>query len=345
MRTIIFIGQYSRVQGGAEKYFYSLFCDFSTYIGNINAYNSICIDYKDSLSFAQAFRYALFSRRDILFVINMSVLFQFSHSLLLLSLFRKKTIILPHIVASAALMRPKFAIIRHLLFHINFHMASRVISISDGNKQQLLNLPFSNDKDMFTVYNYVDFPMLRRSKVEYPKSPLNIAVIGRLQNKHKGQLNLIKNNLNFLKSSDINLSLYGDGPDKASIKSLLTYHSLQHKIFMYGHIETESIYKNHDFSAVLSYSYWEGLPLNLLEAYFFGKIVIGRNIPGIKEIVFPRLCYSSDAELREIVSNLKIYFLDRAFLAQYSSFAAKVLSKYNKISSISTLACQLLDNP
>ena len=341
MRTVVFIGQKSRVQGGAEKYFYTLFCDLTNHINNCAGFNDVIIEYNGAPTLRQILQYT-FSQKNLLFLVNISVLFQFSPVYLLLSLVKKNVLILPHIVTSPTLMRPRFLLVRYFLYYLNFLLASRILCISDGNKQQLSTLPLANQKKIVPVYNYVDFSSPTLSKIEHPRFPLNIAVIGRLQNKHKGQYDLIKNIACYIKTSDINILLFGDGPDHNLLKSAISYYSIENNVQILGHVRTESIYKKHLFSVVLSYSYWEGLPLNLLEAYSFGKIVVGRNIPGVREIVFPQFCFSSDADLCDILTNLHLHFLDKDFFADYSRFVLDVLSKYNKLSSISSLANELI---
>ena len=165
-------------------------------------------------------------------------------------------------------------------------MASRILCISDGNKQQLSTLPLANQKNIVPVYNYVDFSSPTLSKIEHPRFPLNIAVIGRLQNKHKGQYDLIKNIACYIKTSDINILLFGDGPDHNLLKSAISRYSIENNVQILGHISTESIYKKHLFSVVLSYSLSERLLISTIFEYKSGN-----------SLTIPESMYIIDGEL------------------------------------------------
>jgi len=325
---ILLIDKSGRLRGGAESYFISLCADLREYFKHLGL-DSHC----DILFFKpipiRTFVSALFAE-NVLFVFNVSVLFQFFPLLLIAYLFRRRTLILPHVVAPPILMKPKFLLIRQILYHLNSFLPSSIICISEGNRNQLLSLPFVSSDKLITIYNYVSHQPYNQRSAFQASSPVTVAIIGRLQNTHKGQLDLIRLNAEFIRKSDIIISLYGDGPDSMLINYWVSRERLTDNVILHGHVNSKSIYLGNSFSAVLCYSYWEGLPLNLLEAYSYGKIVIGRDIPGVREIIYPSFLFSSDHQLRLILLSLHNLTYEDELIASYSSFVKQLLKRYSK---------------
>lgn len=339
---IFFIGNPSNISGGAEKYFQLLFSDFKNYLLSSKIPNHY------SLVFLNLFPISIFIRalfaKNSLFIFNVSVLFQFVPLLLIASIFRKNTAILPHVVASPSLMNPRFLLIRRFLYHLNSFLPSNIICISSGNRQQLSSLPFVSTDKLITIYNYVNIQPRKFSRISDLSFPLSIALIGRLQNRQKGQYDLIKANLEFFRNSDLVLSLYGDGPDYKDLKKLIIKSCLTKKVVLHGHVPTNNIFVSDFFSIVLCYSYWEGLPLNLLEAYSYCKIVIGRDIPGVREIVYPPFMFSSDQHLRDLLLSLPDLLMDNSVYMGYLSFVNCVVSRYCKSNAMSDLMNYVASN-
>lgn len=339
---IVFIGKPSNVSGGAEKYFYVLVSDLKKYLANTSLTTNFEILFFNPISILIFIR--LLFAKNVLFVFNISVLFQSVPLLLIATLFGKKTAILPHVVASPILMNPRYIYIRQFLYHLNSFLPSTIFCISDGNRSQLTSLPLVSLKKLTTIYNYVSIRSKNISPICELSSPLRIALIGRLQNVHKGQIDLIRSNSEFFRNSDLLLSLYGDGPDSKQIKSLVSQYCLTQKVVLHGHVSSSHIYEYHDFPVVLCYSYWEGLPLNLLESYCYGRIVIGRDIPGVSEIIYPRFLFSSDHELRNLIFSLPDLLKDSGTVAEYTSFVNFVLNRYNKKSAMDNLMSYFSSN-
>jgi glycosyltransferase involved in cell wall biosynthesis len=336
MYELIFIGMPSQSEGGAEKYFRYLVKDFIAFTSSSIYRHNYKILYFDSITLQNLFRLLILRPGKRIFIFNISVLFQFSFQQLLCFLSFQYVVILPHLVSSPLAMKPKFKFLRFIPYFLNIYFCHKIICISDGNFQSFTLIPFFNLSKLHTVYNY---PSFTSSLPSYQLSSYDdqLAIIGRLQNHHKGQIDFLINNGDFLEVRNLRLHLFGDGPDYNKIIETLANLNLNSLVSLHGFISNSEIYLNHTFSTVLCYSYWEGLPLNIIEAYATGKLVIGRNIPGVAEILFPSLRFSTDIELRSILSTLKHLTNDPLFRIEYSKFALSLLSKYSHQSAMHSM--------
>jgi len=215
-------------------------------------------------------------------------------------------------------------------------MCDKIICISDGNYNTLSLFRFIPLSKLHKVYNYTSItsPRTCTDSIVYTSE---VAIIGRLQNQHKGQYDFIINNYLYLVRMNIRVHLFGEGPDYKLLSKLIASSSCKSNIILHGFVDTARIYTEHSFSTVICYSYWEGLPLNLLESYGAGKIVLGRDIPGVNEIIFPLFRFSSDSQLQDIMNSLDCLFARRTFRNEYSLFVGRILAKYNKYSSMVSL--------
>jgi len=105
--------------------------------------------------------------------------------------------------------------------------------------------------------------------------------VGRLS-KEKGILTL----LTAVEHLDVPVRIVGDGPLKAEYEGFVAEHRLNHVTFegYKSGNDLKQLYENAAFLVIPS-EWYENAPMTILEAYAFGKPVIGSHIGGIPEMI------------------------------------------------------------
>ena len=115
--------------------------------------------------------------------------------------------------------------------------------------------------------------------------PLHLACVGRLDIRAKGQDVLLEALARdaWLKRN-WKLTLYGDGPTKAGIKSMISDLKLSDRVSIAGHVDhIDAIWRtNH---VLVQPSRHEGLPLSVVEAMLCARPVIATKVGGHAEVV------------------------------------------------------------
>ena len=105
--------------------------------------------------------------------------------------------------------------------------------------------------------------------------------VGRLS-KEKGIMTLLK----AVEKLDVPVKIVGDGPMKAEFMAFIRENKISHVTFM-GYKSGEDLkqlYENAAFLVIPS-EWYENAPMTILEAYAYGKPVIGSRIGGIPEMI------------------------------------------------------------
>lgn len=122
------------------------------------------------------------------------------------------------------------------------------------------------------------------SPIPFPESSVvQIAVVGNLVTKHKGQ-DLLIQALSGWKEQGWVLNVYGSGQDEWYLKALVSFYNLEDRILFHGTIENvRSIWeKNH---ILVLPSHMEGMPLVVVEAMLCGRICLATDVGGNSEWV------------------------------------------------------------
>ena len=129
-----------------------------------------------------------------------------------------------------------------------------------------------------TIHNFVDASKMapNYSDEEY------LLYFGRIENT-KGIMTLVKA-MRYLK--DVQLVVAGDGNYREKIQEYLTRNGI-FNVALVGHKSGESLTEliRNCRACVLPSEWYENCPMSLLEAYSYGKPVIGSNIGGIPELI------------------------------------------------------------
>jgi len=117
----------------------------------------------------------------------------------------------------------------------------------------------------------------KNSKNKYKKI-LNIIYVGRLS-KEKGIFIILKALKNLNKKYKFLFNLYGDGPERKSIKEFIKINNLNKIISLKGFVQDKKlIFKNSDL--FINASLWEGLPNALVQSINYNVFPICSDAPG-----------------------------------------------------------------
>ena len=285
--------------GGAEKQFDQLYYDISRFFKSTNNWIYERHDLS-SESFFKVLRNVLKIRHQKV-IYNMSVLGVEVFFLLLLWALGNRIFLYPHVVVSPAKSRPRLWLIRILLQRVCAHISCKVIAISDGNYFVLER--YVAQEKIVRVYNYVSC----ENSNQFSKNYFNneIAIIGRMQNKHKRQLDFVRRHGVFVKESGLIIHFFGSGPDELSTRALVKSEGLDDNFIFHGWMSEDEIFSK-PFSFVLNLSNWEGLPLSVLESIYRDRVVLASNIDGNRELVYGDFLFANDVDLENILTDMVV---------------------------------------
>jgi glycosyltransferase involved in cell wall biosynthesis len=150
---------------------------------------------------------------------------------------------------------------------------------------------FSNAADwhkLKIVHCGIDFNHYQSVQVGAPSptAPLKLIYVGRLA-PEKG-VGVLIDSLIMLKEDSVHfeLTLVGDGPERASLESLVKQHGLQDSILFHG-FANQSVVRNKllESDIFVLPSFAEGVPVSFMEAMASGIPVVGTNVGGVSELI------------------------------------------------------------
>lgn len=145
-------------------------------------------------------------------------------------------------------------------------------------QSKLLDNGFSPERLIY-LPNFIDF---RSFMPSYDVGDY-LLYVGRLS-KEKGVMTLLK----AVKKSNMQVKIIGDGPMKAELVAFVRDNKMSHVTFK-GYKsgeELKELYQNAAFLVIPS-EWYENAPMTILEAFAYGKPVIGSRIGGIPEMIEP----------------------------------------------------------
>jgi len=201
---------------------------------------------------------------------------------------------------------PRKRILYRWIEKFGMYFSDRVITVSHYDKQLALKNGVGSDKKIVTIQNGIhDIDKICFSSPEL--SPPTIIMVARFQ-KPKDHISLIKA-LYQLKDLEWNLQLVGeDGGLQESVKALVTQLKMEERIkFLGNRPDVDSLLS--DAQVFVLSSFWEGLPLSILEAMRAGLPVIASNAGGVKEAVIDGKTGFIVNDFNELVKSLKALIL------------------------------------
>lgn len=176
-----------------------------------------------------------------------------------------------------------------------------------------------------TIYNMLPVSKIMSLAEEeiayrYPKTGLDLVLVGRLKDSPKGQRRLISAVSRLRKEGySLSLTLVGDGSDRSAIEAHIIKHRAQEYIFLVGAQQNPFPYIAGADMLVCS-SYYEGFNLTVAEALILGTPVISTRCTGPCEILdggrYGMLVENSESGLYE---GLKKLSEDPQLLGTYRS--------------------------
>jgi glycosyltransferase involved in cell wall biosynthesis len=160
-------------------------------------------------------------------------------------------------------------------------LASRIITVSEFDRQLALSRRIASENQIVTVHNGMpDIPAERRA--DPSRSPVRLVMVARFegQKDHRTLLHA----LGGLRQYPWELDLIGDGPLKPEIAALGESLGLRDRIRFLGQVlDVEA--RLAGAQAFLLISNWEGFPRSILEAMRAGLPVVASAVGGIDESV------------------------------------------------------------
>ncbi|RKX91166.1 MAG: glycosyltransferase [Spirochaetes bacterium] len=208
----------------------------------------------------------------------------------LLSYIKPKVIINERISINSALKTQKFWRIKKFLIRSLYRYADRIIAVSKGSAQKLIDLLGLLCNKIKVIYNGVSYPI--EQNVGSAENPVLrniggfpiIVSCGRLI-WQKNQELLIKAAYIVLEQMDIKVLILGEGPEEANLRKLVRQLGIEDKVLFLGF--QKDIYKYIKIADVFVLSSrYEGFPNVILEAMACGVPVISTDCPdGPNEII------------------------------------------------------------
>lgn len=205
------------------------------------------------------------------------------------------------------------------------------------------------------LYKYIKtiIVLTNSDKIEYDKFHDNVVVIrnsspfkikkNKIKTSNKiiavGSLNKIKGFERLIKawaiieknSKNFNIEIYGKGEENKTLNNLIKKLKLK-KIFLKGNIEDiEDIYKESSFFVMTSY--YEGLPMVLIEAQTFGLPIVAFNCPfGPSEIVNNKYdgYLVKNNDINEFSNKMKFLIDNPDIIEKFSNNALKSAERFTK---------------
>ncbi|SNB46612.1 glycosyltransferase [Geobacter sp. DSM 9736] len=178
--------------------------------------------------------------------------------------------------------------LRDLCNKLLYKLPQGHVVIADAHRKTLIEDQCLCSTRLFVLRNLVDGDQLTeypktdaREKLGLPPSGVIITVLGRLHFKGKGQ-DVAVRALSGLLGKDLRLLVVGEGPDREQLMQLAAPHVSDGSVVLIDWVENPSVvYSATDI--ILMPSNLEGVPLVLLEALLFGKMVLASDIPPFDE--------------------------------------------------------------
>lgn len=165
-----------------------------------------------------------------------------------------------------------------------YHRYSRIICISDGVKESLINwLPEFDCKKLVTIQNGIDIAKYSMGALRSDDTHKPVIIsVGRLD-KMKNYIRAI-DACALLKDLDFEYIILGGGSEYNTLKQHIGKKRLENKVKLLGFQSDVPRYLSQSDIFLLP-SIWEGFGLSMVEAMACGLPVVVSNVPGVREIV------------------------------------------------------------
>jgi len=200
--------------------------------------------------------------------------------------------------------------IRDFFDRLYYNLPDRYVTISKRQKDLLVKRGIGGE-NVDIVHNCIDMAGLSRigkgearSRLGLEGTPYHFGTVGRIAVKHKGQdflLHAIAQAREILEG--VRFVFVGEGPDQGQVEALINRYRLQDVVTLLPwQADPSTVYSALD--AVVIPSFFEGVPLVMLEAVYYGIPVVGSSIDGIAEFL-PAAWRFAPGSVPELVDRLR----------------------------------------
>ena len=141
----------------------------------------------------------------------------------------------------------------------------KVITLTDRNKSDYMNLFNAKEEKLQRIYNWLDSDIFNYSSSEYDEGSKSIITVGRFTSEKGLDMLVDVAKIVFERHPDWKWDVYGDGEIFDEIKEKVKILNLESNVFLKG-LERQVYEKYKNYAIYVLTSYREGLPLALLEA-------------------------------------------------------------------------------
>ncbi len=163
-------------------------------------------------------------------------------------------------------------------------LTSKIIAVSVGERQRLLEYKISNPAKIQVIFNGMIIP--NEHAVFPEQKPFRVLTVSRFDYSKNSELmvEIIKEVRAKEKISDFIFVFAGDGPSLKKIKEKIEKEDLNNHAVFTGMVEHLSTYFKSSF-CYISTSRWEGLPLAAMEAMSYGLPVVASRVTGNIDLI------------------------------------------------------------
>ena len=279
-------------------------------------------------AFTEVFFLLLFDKRIKITHIHTAAYSSFYRSaifVILAKLFHKKVIL--HIHAGDFQAFYKKSPYKSLIIKI-LNECNKLIVLSNSWKNWFSDIGI-NETKITIINNIIDYPVINKSTKENKK--LTFLFLGQIE-KLKGiydLLTVIKENKKLLENK-ILLRIGGSGETK-QLEQFIANNDLQKIITFHGWVSGDKkIQELNNADIYILPSYYEGLPISILESLSYGLPVISTPVGGISEIVIPGKngILVTPGNLEEIKNSLLFFINNPEKIEIYGKESKKIASNF-----------------
>ena len=162
----------------------------------------------------------------------------------------------------------------------------KIITVSEGEKQEILNAGICSSQKIVVITNGVDIPADTVNESNFQQKPKKIISFSRFNYQKNTRLLIeICKKLEELEEKNlVEFHVYGSGEEFGLIRQLIESNKLGQRIVLHG-ADSNARDKLVDGFCYISTSRWEGLPISLLEAMAVGLPVLASNVVGNNDVI------------------------------------------------------------
>ncbi|EOT5598892.1 glycosyltransferase family 4 protein [Escherichia coli] len=210
--------------------------------------------------------------------------------------------------------------------HFYYQLPHEIMTISEFNKEELINNFAVDDYRIKVVKNFIDAPSYPVQKGSEEENNI-LLIIGRIDLNQKRQ-DLF---LDFFVKSELSdffeVHIIGDGSDEVSQTVRNKYNGM-HNVYFCGWLSSNDVVQRlAQCRCVIIPSKFEGVPLVMIEAIKLGKIVIASNVDGMKEYLPPQWLF----DVNEMSDSLRIISYLNEKPKVFDDLLPVVQKKFNQI--------------